>query len=466
VPSPASLSLPGIARALVVGLGASGRAAAGVLRTADVEVVLVDDRRDPPGADELRASGHRVVLGEAPGDVLAREGADLVVPSPGVPQGAPVLRAAAAAGIPIWSEPELGLRLYPHRLVGVTGTNGKTSTTELIAAMLAADGTPVAACGNIGRPVSEAAHAEPPETVLVAELSSFQLRFIERLHAEVGVLLNLAEDHLDWHGDLAAYGAAKARLWETQTRDDWAVANAEDAATLRLQAGAPGQAATFSADTDVDLGVGRRGDELVLAGPDGQQRALLPLGDLRSRAPHHVANVAAAATCAALIGVDDRAIAGVAAGFSPGRHRLEVVAQAGEVTFVDDSKATNPHAAAAALRSFPSIVWIAGGLAKGVDLGVLRSDLAAVRAAVLIGRAADELAALCAAQSIPASIAASIEDAVALAADQARPGDTVLLAPACASFDQFRDYADRGERFAAAARAVADQPGGDPCHAM
>lgn len=455
----ASSALTGIARALVVGVGASGRAAAAVLRAADVEVVVVDDRPDVPGADDLRAAGVQVALGERPVDVFDRHRVDLVVPSPGVPQGAPVLQAAAAADVPIWSEPELGLRLHPHRLIGVTGTNGKTSTTELIAAMLAADGIPVAACGNIGRPVSEAAQDEPPETVLVAELSSFQLRFVDRLHAEVGVLLNLAEDHLDWHGDLAAYGAAKARLWSAQTRDDWAVANADDPATLRLQASAPGRPATFSAEAPVDLGVGRRGDALELALPDADPRTLLPVDALRSPAPHHVANVAAAATCAALVGVADEAIAAAVTSFSPGRHRLEVVAGTGEVTFVNDSKATNPHAAAAALRSFPSIVWIAGGLAKGVDLRVLQADLAPVRAAVLIGRAADELAALCAERGIPAEVADSIEDAVSLAARRAVPGDTVLLAPACASFDQFRDYAERGERFAAAARAIVDQQG-------
>lgn len=430
-------------------------------------MTLVDDVADHPVADRLVADGFQVVLGEAPADVLSRQGADLIVPSPGVPQSAPVLQAAAAAQLSVWSEPELGLRLYPHRLVGITGTNGKTSTTELVAAMLAADGVSVVACGNIGRPVSEAAMAEPRDTVLVAELSSFQLRFVRQLRPEVGVLLNLAEDHLDWHGDLSSYGAAKARLWSAQTADDWAVANADDPQTLALQADAPGRRASFSGLQPVGLGVGREGEDLVGTAADGRRDHVIAVADLRSSAPHHVANVAAAATAASLWGVSHAAVRAVAADFTPGRHRLEVVASGGGVDFVDDSKATNPHATAAALRAFPSVVWIAGGLAKGVDLGVLLAHLTSVRAAVLIGQAAPELAALCEDAGIPASTCPSIEAAVAQAATVARSGDTVLLSPACASFDQFRDYAERGDRFAASARALVggEDPRGEVANA-
>ena len=455
--APASDHLEGIDRALVIGLGASGRAAARILNDRGVAVTMVDDDRDHPAAAELRDEGLRVELGRAPVDVLG-EGTALVVPSPGVPESAPVLRAAARDAITVWSEPELGMRLYPHRLLAVTGTNGKTSTTELIAAMVAAAGIEVAACGNIGRPVSEAAAAEPASTVLVAELSSFQLRFASQLRAEVGVLLNVAPDHLDWHRTLDAYAQAKARLWAGQTADDWAVANADDALTVELQAGAPGRPATFSATRDVALGVGREGDELVLRAPDGHREVVVALGELISAAPHHVANVAAAACVAALAGVDVASIRTTARGFSPGRHRLEPITEAGGVTFVNDSKATNVHAATAALRAFPSIVWIAGGLAKGVDLSTLGPHLGRVRRAVLIGEAADQLAAVCRAAGVPAQVAATIEDAVAQAAAVARSGDTVVLSPACASFDQFRDYAERGERFAAAVRGLVGTP--------
>ena len=446
--------LDGIERALVIGLGASGRAAARALSGHGVQVTMVDDDPRHPAAAELRAEGLRVELGRSPAEVLA-EGAELVVPSPGVPEGSPVLRDAEHAGISVWSEPELGMRLYPHRLLAVTGTNGKTSTTEMLAEMVAAGGVAVAACGNIGRPLTEAAQAEPEDTVLVAELSSFQLRFAHRLRAEVGVFLNLAPDHLDWHADLEAYTRAKARIWIGQTDQDWAVANADDPRIVELAGAAHGRSASFSASRSVEVGVGLEGDELVFRGPDGQREVVIRRAGLVSSAPHHVSNVAAAACVAALAGVPLGGIRKAASSFSPGKHRLEPVAEVGGVTFVDDSKATNVHAAAAALEAFPSIVWIAGGLAKGVDLTSLAPHLDRVRHAVLIGAAAEELAAVCHSADVPASLAASLEEAVDRAASIARSGDAVVLSPACASFDQFRDYAERGDRFAAAAQALA-----------
>jgi UDP-N-acetylmuramoylalanine--D-glutamate ligase len=455
-PPAAPEPLGAVRRALVVGLGASGRAAARVLADAGVEVVVVEERSDHPAAAGITGAQVTVLLGRPAVEALDAA-TDLVVPSPGVPEGAPVLRAAAARGVPVWSEPELGLRLHPRPLVAVTGTNGKTSTTELLAAMLAADGRDVRACGNIGTPVCEAAADAPPETVLVAELSSFQLRFAGHLRPRVGVLLNLAPDHLDWHPDLAAYGAAKARLWEAQQPGDWAVANADDPATIMLRDRyAPAGRAAFSGSRPVPVGVGVEGGVLV-ARTSGGTTALLAVADLPApQAPHLIANVAAAATAALLAGASPAAVVTAARAFRPGRHRLEAVAtDRRAVRYLDDSKATNVHAATAALRSVGSAVWIAGGLAKGVDLAPLADELAAVHDAVLIGTAADELAVVCDRAGVPAHHAPSIEAAVALAATLARPGDDVLLAPACASFDQFASYAERGERFAAAARAEA-----------
>jgi UDP-N-acetylmuramoylalanine--D-glutamate ligase len=452
-------TLPGISRALVIGLGASGRAAADVLSAAGVAVTICDDRRDHPAADATRHAGHEVVLDRPAADLL--EAVELVVPSPGVPERAPVLERAVATGTPVWSEPELGWRLHPHRLLAVTGTNGKTSTTELLAAMVEAGGLDAVACGNIGTPFSTAAAAAAADAVLVAELSSFQLRFAGTLRPEVGVLLNLADDHLDWHGGFDAYAAAKGRLWEAQGAGDWAVANAVDAVTLELRdRHAPGAHATFSGEGGVSgVGVGvveghLHADTPAFRGP------LLPLASLPLAAPHHVANVAAAACAALLAGVEAPAIAEVAARFRPGRHRLELVHEASGIRWVDDSKATNVHAAAAALRSAPSLVWLAGGLAKGVDLAALAPHLGAVHDAVLFGTAAEELAAVCGAADVPAHVVGSIEEAVEVAAGVARAGDTVLLAPACASFDQFRDYAERGDRFAAAVEAVVQGQGG------
>jgi UDP-N-acetylmuramoylalanine--D-glutamate ligase len=452
-------TLPGISRALVIGLGASGRAAADVLSAAGVAVTLCDDRRDHPAADAARQAGHEVVLDRPALDLL--EAVELVVPSPGVPERAPVLERAGAIGTPVWSEPELGWRLHPHRLLAVTGTNGKTSTTELLAAMVEAGGLDAVACGNIGTPFSTAAAAAATDAVLVAELSSFQLRFAGTLRPEVGVLLNLADDHLDWHGGFDAYAAAKSRLWEAQGVGDWAVANAVDTVTLELRdRRAPGAHATFSGESAVDgVGVGVVDGHLHADTPTFTG-ALLPLASLPLDAPHHVANVAAAACAALLAGVEASAVAEVAARFRPGRHRLELVREAGGIRWVDDSKATNVHAAAAALRSAPSLVWLAGGLAKGVDLAALAPHLGAVHDAVLFGTAAEELAAVCGAADVTAHVVGSIEEAVEVAAGVARAGDTVLLAPACASFDQFRDYAERGDRFAAAVEAVVQGQGG------
>jgi UDP-N-acetylmuramoylalanine--D-glutamate ligase len=456
-------ALRGVGRAMVIGLGVSGRAAADALNAAGVTVTVVDAAIDHPAADEVRARGVEVLLGVDPAELVDR--VELVVPSPGVPEHTPALVAAQAAGIPVWSEPELGWRLHPRALVGVTGTNGKTSTTELVAAMVAAGGRATVACGNIGMPLTVAAAASGPDDLLVVELSSFQLRFAGTLRPRVGVLLNLAADHLDWHPDVAAYGRAKARLWEAQRPADWAVANRDDPTTLRLRDDhAPGGRAAFSASGRVEVGVGRVGDELVADGPAGSALAAGPvvaLGDLLggAAAPYQVANVAAAACAALLVGTPVDAVRDAAASFRPGRHRHEVVARRDDgVVFVDDSKATNVHAAAAALATGGPLVWIAGGRAKAADLGPLADELAAVHDAVLLGEAADELVEVCGRAGVPAHRAATIEEAVGIAARLAAPGDTVLLAPACASFDQFRDYAERGDRFAAAARRAAGRP--------
>ncbi len=356
----------------------------------------------------------------------------------------------------MWSEPELGFRLAPRRLVAITGTNGKTSVTELTAAVLAAGGLDAVACGNIGTPFTEAALAAGPDAVLVAELSSFQLRFCHQLRPEVGVLLNLAPDHLDWHGGFEAYGAAKARLWQAQEPGDWAVHNDEDDVTRVLaDLHAPAGRAAFAGGSLPAVGVGVE-DGTVRSTLPGHEGDVVALADLTLTAPHHLANLAAAATVGLLLDVAPSDVAAAAVAFRPGRHRVERVAEVDGVTYVDDSKATNAHAAAAALASFDAIVWIAGGIAKGVDLSVLGDHLGGVRAAVVIGEAADDLARVCQARGVPVRRATSMEAAVLAARDLARPGDTVLLAPACSSFDMFRDYADRGDRFAAAARSLGD----------
>ena len=453
--------LPDVSRVLVIGLGRSGRPAAEALAAADVEVIGVDVREDIEGTGDLRGAGVDVRAGvddQATARIVTQ--VDLVVPSPGVPETSAALRRAAELGVPVWSEPELGWQLARQGsgrdpdVIGITGTNGKTSTTELTADMLTTADFAAVGCGNLGHPFTPAALEAGSDTVLVAELSSFQLRFAHSLRPRIGMLLNLAPDHLDWHPDVEAYAAAKARLWQAQGPGDWAVANGDDERVEAVvTAHASGRTARFSTRHVPEVGVGIRGDRLVAALPE-VDGPLLDIGALPLRAPHHLANVAGAACCALLAGAEVESVARSARSFRPGHHRMEVVAE-GDITWIDDSKATNPHAAAAALRAHRDrpTVWIAGGLAKGIDLEPLAEELTGVHHAVLIGEAAEALAGIASASGIDVTLAGSIEEAVTIARRVARSGDVVLLSPACASFDQFRDYAERGERFAAAVRA-------------
>ncbi|MEX0592711.1 MAG: UDP-N-acetylmuramoyl-L-alanine--D-glutamate ligase [Nitriliruptoraceae bacterium] len=472
-------SFDNLQRALVIGASVSGRAATRLLREASVAVTVLESDDGHHGLADVDALGAEVAIGDTvERDQWARY--DVVVASPGVPEHAPAVVDALAAGVPVWSEPELAWRWSPRTVLGITGTNGKTTTTEMLTSMLRADGRDVIACGNIGIPLSEAVMEHAPSTVLVAELSSFQLRFTSTLRVRVGVLLNLAEDHLDWHGDMHAYAAAKARMWRSQAATDWAVANADDPAALALMRDhAPGYQATFSVDSWSSVAAGESGrrsrpsggvrrvlsratgsevprasitrDADGLTASDHQRRELLVQADVLDGRPVHVtANLAAAATAAWLFGVSPQAIAAASHDTGAGPHRGEEVTSARGICWINNSKATNPHAAIAALSSYDSAVWIAGGTAKGVDLSPLSRHLGNVRAAVLIGTSAPELARICDTAGVAAHAAASIEDAVGIAAGLAVSGDAVVLAPACASFDQFRDYRDRGDRFSRA----------------
>ncbi len=450
--SPDPVDVATLRRVLVAGVGASALGAVRVATAHDIEVVVVDRDESHEGHAAMRGLGHAVRVDPDldPADLDV----DLVVPSPGIAEHDPLLRRAEAAGLPVWSEPQFALALRPRTVLAVTGTNGKTSATELLEAILVAAGRSAVACGNIGLTVSDAVLEHDEDTLLVAELSSFQLRFAGLMRCHVGVLLNVSADHLDWHADLDAYAHAKARIWEAQVAGDWAIANEDDPVTMDLRDRlAPAELASFSTRHGVARGVGVVDGRLVCT-VEGVARPVVEVAELASPARHQVSNLCAAATAARLVGVGVDAVARVARTWTPGAHRGRVVAVAEGVRWVDDSKATNPHAARAALASADSIVWIAGGVAKGVDLGQLGPHLATVRHALLIGSSARELAEVCGTHGVPATVVERLDVAVREAASIARPGDTVLLAPACASFDQFRDYRDRGESFAAVVTEV------------
>jgi len=438
-------------RFVVVGLGVAGRAAARVLTEEGAHVLATEERSEVEGAVELVDLGVDVRLGGHEHEHLDR--ADAVVASPGVPEHAAVLRWATERGIEVWSELDVGARLCRVPYVAITGTNGKSTTTELVAAMLSAAGLDGMACGNIGHPFSVA--AREGHDVLAVEASSFQLRFHHWLHPRVSVLLNIAPDHLDWHGSLETYGAAKARIFELQGQGDIHVGNADDPAAAAISRRARCALAWFRDGAPAPGEVGVVGAEIV-AHRDGRETGLgRPVHD----AAGFVADCAAAAAAALAFGLPPEAVADAIRTMTPLPHRGEEVARVGSVRFLDDSKATNVHAALHALRGKSDVVLIAGGMAKGVDLSPLAEGLASLTGVVALGESAPEVVSVFDGR-VPVRTAASIEDAVTMAHALAPEGGTVLLAPACASWDMFRDYTERGDRFAAAARALTKEDAG------
>ena len=436
-------------RALVVGLGSSGVAAATLLARQGWRVTVNDRASAADLADRLAGlpAGVESVLGGHPESLL--EGRSLVVTSPGVPPDLAMLAQARRRGIEVIAELELAYRsLADIPLIAVTGSNGKTTVTALLGAILDEAGWSVGVGGNIGHPAS--AHAlEGGFDALVWEVSSFQLEGCTTLRPRVGILLNLSPDHLDRHPTLADYLAAKARLFARQQGDDVAVLNADDPAVAGLVV--PARAEFFSLH-DRSAAACLAGGHLVLDGRPLLSRSRLPLlGD------HNVANALAAALAAARVGAPRPAIATALERFTGLPHRHTVVAEAAGVRFVDDSKGTNIGATAAGLAGYrPGTVHlILGGLGKGQDFAPLAQAVAGRAAAVyLIGDAADEIARAIGGR-VPVQHCGTLAEAVRRAAAAAGGGDTVLLSPACASFDQFRDYAHRGDEFARLARLTA-----------
>lgn len=425
--------------ALVAGFGRSGAAVARHLHERGARVLAFDDAPD----DEARANAARlgIDLVEAPDDSALASlvaGADVVVPSPGVPLAHKVFDVAAARGVAVRGEVELAFRWTQRTIVAVTGTNGKTTVTALIAEMLTASGVPAVAGGNIGLPLSDAVRRDVE--VVVAEVSSFQLWWTDTFRPKVAVWLNLAEDHLDWHAGPEGYAAAKARIWARQGKGDLAVANADDPVVAALSADAPARVQTFGMVESADWQV----IDDVLVGPPGE---ILAVSELQRSLPHDVANALAAAAAAFAVGGTLDGVRSTLRSFESLPHRLALVADAGGVKWYDDSKATNPHAVLAAVSAFRSVVLVAGGRNKGLDLGVLAQAAGPVRAVVAMGESGAEVENAFAGVR-PVTRVETMDEAVAAAATLAEPGDVVLLSPGCASFDHYRSYAERGDEFA------------------
>jgi UDP-N-acetylmuramoylalanine--D-glutamate ligase len=477
-------------RVAVLGLGMTGFSVADTLTELGASVLVVAADAQPRYADLIPVIGAELVL--APAGMVPFELSDfapeLVVASPGYHPDDALLVWAAGRSVPVWGDVELAWRLRdkvvradgrPADWIAVTGTNGKTTTVQLTASMLLAAGFRVAPCGNIGIPVLDAIRDPQGFDVLVVELSSYQLHSTTSMSPYASVVLNVAEDHLDWHGSFEAYAAAKARVYTaTQVAcvynkaDERTMHMVEDAEVVE-GARAIGFGLGVPGPSDFGVVDGILCDRAFLEERRDAALEIATLDELRSRglaAPHTVADVLAASALARSYGAPVEAIRVALAEFSLDRHRIEHVVTAGEVTWVDDSKATNPHAAAASIRAYPSIVWIVGGLLKGVDIDPLvQSAVGSVRAVVVIGVSRSEVVEAFRrhAPDVPlfevddAETRDVMTEAVALASAAALPGDVVLLAPAAASMDQFADYADRGTRFAEAVKKHVGGTAGD-----
>jgi len=431
---------------LVVGAARSGLAAARLLARHGLDVRLCD-RQSPAGLTRESLSGVDLQLGRDDPSLL--EGRDVVIWSPGIPLTHPIAEGARARGVPVLSELELGFLAARAPLVCVTGTNGKSTTTDLIGALLAGGGREVAVCGNIGRAICEVAESVSASGLLVVEVSSFQLESVDRLKPFVAVWLNLTPDHADRHGDFASYGATKQRLFARQEEGDYGVWNSDDPEVMRRRTGA-GTPLFFSRTAPVEQGAFAALGEIQLAWRGGME-PLMPAAELRLPGPHNLSNALAALAATLPLEIAPEALRSVLRRYAGLAHRLESVGTIEGVSFVNDSKATNVGSMEVALESFAHpVVLIAGGRDKGQDFAPARARVGRrTRHVVLIGEGAARIAG--AWNGLPMSRAASLEEAVdqAFAAARRAPeGEgVVLLSPGCASFDMFKDYEDRGQRF-------------------
>jgi UDP-N-acetylmuramoylalanine--D-glutamate ligase len=448
-------------RVLVVGLARTGIATALFCAARGARVTASEERGEAELAEtvtKLRAAGVALELGGHRQQTFLAQ--DLIVPSPGVPADHPLLAAARAERVAVFSEIELAWRFLSGRMAAVTGSNGKTTTTALLGHLLETAGIPTLVGGNIGTPLISRVETSSEATVTVAEVSSFQLEIIRDFRPDISLLLNLTPDHLDRHPTLDAYARAKARIFENQRPGDAAIVNADDPNAAEMAPAGP-RLFWFSRTRRVAAGVYLRGSEIVFR-DDGTETILLRREDIGLRGDHNVENVLAAAAAAFLAGAKPAAIASGVRSFAGVEHRLEFVAEIAGVSYFNDSKATNVDATLKAIDAFPgNLLIILGGKDKGGDFTLLAPSLVArAKLVLLIGAATDKIAGQLAG-GVPIERAGTLERALRVARERAAPGDTVLLAPACASFDQFENYEHRGRVFKQVVRQLEREARGE-----
>ena len=437
-------------RVLVVGLARTGVATALFCAGRGAAVTGTDSRSQAEIGEEiaakLRAANVNLELGGHQEQTFLRQ--DLIIPSPGVPADAPLLQAARAKGVPIWSEIELAYRFRQGKLIGITGSNGKTTTTSLVEHILRTASFPTILAGNIGTPLISCVERMTNDTITVIELSSFQLELIQDFRTDISVFLNLTPDHLDRHGSMDSYIAAKSRIFANQTEEDFAILNADDPGTTPLAPTRP-HVYWFSRKQRAAQGAFLQGDDIVFRN-EGREEVVLQRQEVPLPGAHNLENALAAIAAARIAGAGAKAIAEGVRSFAGVEHRLEFVSEISGVRYYNDSKATNVDATLKALDAFPGrILVILGGKDKGSDYTPLQTPLRE-RAilALLIGAAADKIAGHIDG-SVAIERAGTLDRAVEIASRTARAGDVVLLAPACASFDQFENYEHRGRVFKA-----------------
>ena len=441
---------------LVVGLGRSGLAASRLALSRGAIVTAADQRAEEeldPAVEEIRALGATIRVGGHPPELA--EKADLVIVSPGVPSDTAVLVAARRRGVPVWGEVELAFRYCRGRILGITGSNGKSTTTSMAGTILRVAGIPGGTGGNLGTPLADLLSADGPSAVHAVELSSFQLETIEGFSPAVAVVLNLSPDHLDRYPTYEAYARAKARLLEAQDAQAYTVLNADDPERVRLEPFVRGRLRLFSTRSEPARGAFVRRGRLVLK-IDANEEEILATGDLPVPGEHNVANALAAALACRLVGCDAEALARGLKSYRALPHRLQLIAVVDGVMFYNDSKATNLDATLRALQSFPPkrVHLILGGKDKGADWRSLAPVVRErARRVLLVGQAADAVRAGLRGAA-PLVDCVTVREAVRVGFGGAAPGDLVLLAPGCASFDQYRNFEERGEDFRRAVEAL------------